>query len=100
MNNPDQDAQLDALFAAARARRPDTSAAEFAFETRLLARLRAEPETSSIWAKVSWRLIPFFAVGVLALTLWNSEIATESNDATALNGFENPEAVDLFSNSN
>jgi hypothetical protein len=100
MNDQDQDGRLDALFALARARRPDTSAAEFAFETRLLARLRARQETSSIWALVSWRLVPFFAACVVALTLWHSQIVTETNEAAAMAEMENPESVDLWSNLN
>ena len=42
MNAPDPDRQLDALFALARERRPDTSDVEFGFETRLMARVRAQ----------------------------------------------------------
>jgi hypothetical protein len=98
MNNQNQDGQLDALFAMARAHRPDTSAAEFAFETRLMARLRARQETGSIWAVVSWRSIPFFAACVLALTLWHSQVVTETNETAAMAGMENPETVDLWSN--
>lgn len=96
MNDPDQDCQLDALFALARARRPDTSAAEFAFETRLLARLRAQEETHSVWAMVSWRLIPFFAVCVVALTLWHSQVVTETSDAEQSSYAENAEPLDSW----
>jgi hypothetical protein len=91
---PRPDADLDALFARARERRPDTSKAEYAFETRLLARLRAERETSSIWAVVSWRLIPFFAACVVALTLWHSQVVTETSDAEQVAYVENPEPLD------
>jgi hypothetical protein len=100
MNDRDQDGQLDALFALARARRPDTSAAEFAFETRLLARLRAQEETGSIWATVSWRLIPFFAACVVALTLWHSQVVTETNEAEQTAYVENPGTVDMWNNLN
>lgn len=59
---------LDALFAAARADVPDTARAEFAFETRLAARLRAEQSESLFaWA---WRLCPFFAALALAVAWW------------------------------
>ncbi|MCE0522345.1 MAG: hypothetical protein LV480_05480 [Methylacidiphilales bacterium] len=100
MNEPTHrpDADLDALFALARAHRPDTSAAEFAFETRLMARLRAREETGSIWAMVSWRLIPFFAVGVVGLAIWRSEISSETTDAAAVAGLDNPVASDLWEN--
>jgi hypothetical protein len=98
MNDQNQDGQLDALFALARARRPDTSAAEFAFETRLLARLRAQEETGSIWAMVSWRLMPFFAACVMALTLWHSQVVTETNDAEQASYAENPGTDDMWNN--
>ena len=98
MNDPEQDGQLDALFAQARARRPATSKSEYAFETRLLARLRAERETSSVWAMVSWRLAPLFAVCVLALTLWQAEAASDTTDAATIAGMNNPVAADLWSN--
>jgi hypothetical protein len=100
MNDRNQDGDLDALFALARARRPDTSAAEFAFETRLLARLRARQETGLIWATVSWRLVPFFAAGIVALTLWHSQVVTETNEAAAMAEMATPENVDLWSNLN
>jgi hypothetical protein len=98
MNNQEHDSQLDALFAQARAHRPDTSKAEYAFETRLLARLRAKRETSSVWAMVSWRLIPFFAACVVALTLWQAEVASDTTDAASIAGLTNPVAADLWSN--
>jgi len=92
----DQDKRLDALFASARAAHPDTSAAEFAFETRLLARLRGARFTESAWAQVSWRLMPFFAACVLALTLWHAEAAKDSSEMAAISGLENPESQDLW----
>jgi hypothetical protein len=98
MNDQDNDGQLDALFALARTRRPDTSAAEFAFETRLLARLRAQEDTGSVWAMVSWRLIPFLAACVAALTLWQAEVASDTTDAATIAGLNNPVAADLWSN--
>jgi hypothetical protein len=64
------DQKLDALFAAARAATPpDTSRAEYAFETRLAARLRTENSgTLSAWA---WKLCPFFAALALAVGWWS-----------------------------
>src|SRR5271154_3463452 len=63
------DQKLDALFAAARAATPETSHVEYAFETRLAARLRAENSGSLFaWA---WRLCPFFAALALAVGWWS-----------------------------
>jgi hypothetical protein len=100
MNDPNQDGRLDALLALARANRLDTSAAEFAFETRLLARLLAREETGSIWAMVSWRLLPFFAVCVVALTIWHSQVVTETNEAEQMAYVENPGPLDSWNNLN
>jgi hypothetical protein len=84
---------LDALFALARGQRADTSAAEFAFETRLLARLRARAPASdpaSIWAMVSWRMVPFFAAAVIAMTIWQSRLTAEATDDAAISSLTNP----------
>lgn len=71
--------RLNELFAAARRAVPETSRLEYAFETRLLARLRDERETSvQTWA---WRLSPFFAALAIALTLWSRTATEPSREA-------------------
>ena len=100
MNAPDPDRQLDALFALARERRADTSDVEFGFETRLMARVRAQKETGSVLAMVSWRLVPFFATCVVALALWQSEVVREADDAQQAAYLQNPEAIDQWNNLN
>ena len=67
--NDNPDPELEALFAAARAEMPDTSRVEYALETRLTARLRAE-QGESVFAWV-WRLCPFFAALALAVAWWS-----------------------------
>ena len=64
--NPDQ--KLDALLRSARATVPDTASTEFAFETRLLARLREE--RGGAWFAVALKLAPLFAVLVIAAAAW------------------------------
>jgi hypothetical protein len=60
---------LDALLATVRGQRPDTSRLEYAFETRLMARLAEERSTSVFaWA---WRLCPYFALLALAAAFWS-----------------------------
>ncbi len=90
---PYPDDRLDALFAQARAQRPDTSAIEYAFETRLMARLRHARPTDSVWAMVSWRMIPFFAAAVVALAVWQSEVVSQTEDAEQVAYLENPDAL-------
>jgi len=94
MNDPRSESELDALFASARERRPDTSAVEFAFETRLMARLRSARSVESIWAKVSWRMIPVFAACVMALAIWHARVIADTDEAEQVAYMENPQALD------
>ncbi len=95
-SNPDP---LDALFATARAQRPDTSRAQFGFETRLMARLRErrQPDALSLWTLVTWRMVPLCAAAVIALALWNSDLAGQSDDATGAGCLLSPENAQLDS---
>ena len=85
--NPDP---LDALFRTVREDAPDTSRAEYGFETRVMARIRSERQTS--WQGWAARLCPFFASLAVAAGGWfymNREVApaTESiYDAVRLAG--------------
>lgn len=63
------DSALDDLLARARAHPPDTSAAELAFETRLLARLREERAVDSRPPLV-WRLWLWFAAPAAVFAIW------------------------------
>ncbi len=76
--NPDSN--LDRLLRAARDETPDTSRFEFAFETRVMARLREERSASVFtW---SWKLAPFFAALAIAAGLW-SRTPTAKADSLA-----------------
>jgi len=96
--NPDPDAMLDGLFARARVQRPDTTAAEYAFETRLMARLREKrlQDSESIWATVSWRLAPIFAACVIGLVVWHSEVVNELEAAEQLVYVANPNTFERW----
>jgi hypothetical protein len=80
------DDQLDGLFSKARAAKPDTSCAEYGFETRLMTRLHADREQAAPWFVFAWRLIPVFATIVIALGAWNYSVsnATSADLRTAL----------------
>jgi hypothetical protein len=64
------DERLDKLFAAARGVKPDTSRAEYSFEIRLMAHVRAERETALPWYAFAWKLMPTLAAVVVALGVW------------------------------
>lgn len=87
---------LDPFFVRARARRPDTARAEYAFETRLLARLRESGKSPSAWGMVSWRMIPFFALFVLGLAFWQVQAGSISQEAVQVASVQNPEAADML----
>jgi hypothetical protein len=91
------DAELDALFTRAREKRPDTSRQEYGFETRVAARIKEERETDarSIWAMVSWRMLPIFATCVLALVILQSHVSHANDIDTVANVLDNPEGVVL-----
>ena len=82
MNPENTDAQLDALIRAARETAPDTTALEFAFETRLIARLREQHGTNIFaWA---WKLAPFFAALIVAFGIWNRASAAHLESTASL----------------
>jgi hypothetical protein len=64
------DEKLDKLFTTARGIKPDTARAEYGFETRLMANLRAERQTAAPWYAFAWKLVPTFAAVVVALGVW------------------------------
>ena len=91
--NPDQ--KLDALLRAARAAAPDTTSAEFAFETRLLARLREE--RSGAWYTVALKLSPLFAALVIAAAAWcHSSTSIEPDPTYAWDAVRSGGASALF----
>ncbi|MBM3858313.1 MAG: hypothetical protein FJ395_01535 [Verrucomicrobia bacterium] len=86
------DDRLNKLFAAARQAPTDTEQAEFAFETRLLARLREQRRSAAPWFAWSWRLAPLFGAVVIALGVWSftapgdplADIVGDASDEAAL----------------
>ena len=80
------DKRLDKLFAAARGNKPDTSRAEYGFETRLAARLRAEREQSMPWYAFAWKLVPAFAAIVVALGIWTYTDSSATDLQSAIPG--------------
>jgi hypothetical protein len=94
--------RLDALLARAAAARPDTAAAEYGFETRLMARLRARTRaaTMPILGALSWRLLPVFAVIVLVLAFWHERVAADARDAEQITCLQNIDGAGLGYNVN
>jgi hypothetical protein len=62
--------KLDGLFAAARKAEPYKTDMEYGFETRLMAKIRANRERQMPFLLWSWRLIPVFMSIVIFLGIW------------------------------
>jgi hypothetical protein len=82
------DDQLNQLFQAARGSRPDTSRAEYGFETRLLAALRENRERAMPWAALVWRLMPVFAAIVVITGAWSYSVQSQTTAEAALGAGE------------
>lgn len=67
---PDIGDGLDRLFKAARAVPLEIERVETGFETRVLARIRAERDRRVPLFYWAWRLVPAFSVVVIALGAW------------------------------
>jgi len=70
MENDPRDAKLDMLFAAARKAELYPPEREYGFETRVMARIRAEKEKQQSFLMWEWRLIPFFVSLIIFLGIW------------------------------
>ena len=82
------DDQLNQLFQAARGSHPDTSRAEYGFETRLLAALREDRERATPWAALVWRLMPVFAAVVVITGAWSYSVQSQTTAEAALGAGE------------
>jgi hypothetical protein len=78
------DEQLNQLFQAARESRPDTSRAEYGFETRLLAALREDRDHATSWAALTWRLMPVFAAIVVVTGVWSYNVQSQTGAEAVL----------------
>lgn len=76
------DERLDKLFKTARGVTRETGRVEFGFETRLMARIRAERAQKATWFSFAWKLMPVFAAIVVALGVWN--VASVNSEQTDL----------------
>ena len=90
------DERLDKLFAAARGIKPDTSRAEYGFETRLLAELRAQREQTLPWYAFAWKLVPAFAAIVVALGVWTYAGANTTDLQSAIAGDHEENALATY----
>jgi len=76
--------KMDELFKLARTVEPNISRSEMGLETRVLARLRTERESLAVWFTWTWRLVPIFAVLVMALGGWYYSASPNVDMRTAI----------------
>ena len=70
MKNDRDDDGLERLFAAARKSQPYNANLEYGFETRVMAKLRAQRGGQKPFSSWAWRLMPAFVSAVLILGIW------------------------------
>ena len=70
METDSNDEKIDRLFAAARKAEPYKTEIEYGFETRLMAKIRANRERQMPFLLWAWRLIPVFVSIVIFLGIW------------------------------
>ena len=90
------DEQLNELFRAARTSRPDTSRAEYGFETRLLAAIRELRKQPTPWATVAWRLMPVFAAIVVVTGAWAYSVQSQMGAEATLGTGDEAVMAGLF----
>lgn len=87
------DNRLDRLFAAARKAEFYKPDAEFGFEARVSANIRAKDEGSSSFFLWAWRLIPVFVSIVIFLGIWF--FASEQNQQMDMSAISNAGSEDI-----
>jgi hypothetical protein len=92
-DNPN-DEKLDRLFAAAHKAEPYKKEIEYGFETRLMAKIRAQGERQTPFLLWSRRLIPIFAsiVIFLGILIYSSRYS-HMTDLSAITGIGNEETT-------
>jgi hypothetical protein len=86
--------RLDKLFAAARQCAPYEPDIEAGFETRLMARIRAERKREAPFPVWAWRLVPAFLTLVILLGIWAYKAEThDATDLSAIAKIGNEETV-------
>ena len=92
-DNPNNE-KLDRLFAAARKAEPYKKEIEYGFETRLMAKIRAERQRQMPFFLWAWRLIPVFASIVIFLGIWiYSSRYSHMTDLSEITGIGNEETT-------
>ena len=90
------DDQLNELFQAARKSPPETSRAEYGFETRLLAAIREVRNQPAPWATVAWRLMPVFAAIAVVTGAWSYSIQSQMGAEATLGTGDEAALAGLF----
>ncbi len=94
METDPNEEKIDRLFAAARRAEPYKKELEYGFESRLMAKIRAERERQTPFLLWAWRLIPVFASIVIFLGIWIYEARySHMTDLSAITGIGNEEAT-------
>jgi len=70
MENNGDDERIDRLFEAARKSQPYNTKIEYGFETRVMAKIKAQRQKRKPFFSWAWRLMPAFVCAVMLLGVW------------------------------
>ena len=97
METDPNEEKIDRLFTAARKAEPyekEIELIEYGFETRLMAKIRAERERQMPFFLWAWRLVPAFVSIVIFLGIWiYSSRYSHMTDLSAIIGIGNEETT-------
>ncbi len=94
MENDRDNDRIERLFAAARKSQPYEATIEYGFETRIMAKIKAEREKRKPFFSWAWRLMPAFVSAVLILGIW-TYVAEHKQlvDLSSITGINNEETM-------
>jgi hypothetical protein len=94
MENNGDDDRIDRLFEAARKVQPYNKKIEYGFETRLMAKIKAQHEKRKAFFSWAWRLMPAFVSAVLLLGIWTYMVEHKQLvDLSSIAGMNNEETM-------
>lgn len=94
METEKDEERLERLFEAARRYAPHRTESEAGFETRLMARIRADRTRETPFPVWAWRLVPAFLALVILFGIWAYRAEThDTTDLSAITKIGNEEAV-------
>jgi hypothetical protein len=94
VQNDNEDDRLERLFAAASKSEPYSANLQYGFETRVMAKIKAQRNGQNPFFLWAWRLMPVFVLAVLMLGVWTYVAEhRQLTDMSTIAGINNEETM-------